>query len=86
METETIGSKDGAGASDNDEPYKFGVYTRYATIRTRFSERQTARLMVLRSKVRAGLPVNLACAHNQVQLDADGLGFECLGCGTAVSD
>jgi hypothetical protein len=48
----SIGSKDGATASDHDEPYRFG---RRPNVRAPypFTERQYARLLILRSRVQA---------------------------------
>ncbi len=45
------GSKDGEGAGDHDEPYRFFKPRTTATFP--FSERQFARLLVLRSRYRA---------------------------------
>jgi hypothetical protein len=48
------GTKDGEGAGDHDRPYRFGRRpTSLAPYP--FSTRQYARLLVLRSRVRAGL-------------------------------
>jgi hypothetical protein len=48
------GTKDGEGAADHDRPYRFGRRpTSLAPYP--FSTRQYARLLVLRSRVRAGL-------------------------------
>jgi uncharacterized Fe-S cluster-containing radical SAM superfamily enzyme len=46
------GSKDGASAADHDQPYRFGRRPN-ARAPYPFSERQYARLLVLRSHVRA---------------------------------
>jgi hypothetical protein len=43
------GSKDGSGASDNDQPYVFGRRPR-AAAPWPFTERQYARLLVLRGR------------------------------------
>jgi hypothetical protein len=43
------GSKDGSGAGDHDEPYHFGRRPK-ADVTFPFSERQYARLLVLRSR------------------------------------
>ncbi|MDQ3811643.1 MAG: hypothetical protein M3336_15285 [Chloroflexota bacterium] len=45
------GSKDGSGAADHDEPYQFGRRPR-AVAPWPFTERQYARLLVLRGRVR----------------------------------
>ena len=44
------GSKDGSGASDNDQPYTFGRRPR-AIAPWPFTERQYARLLMLRGRV-----------------------------------
>ncbi|TME33240.1 MAG: hypothetical protein E6I75_15855 [Chloroflexi bacterium] len=49
-----VGTLDGAGAGDNDQPYRFGRRPS-ATTTFPFSVRQYARLLVLRSRVDAGL-------------------------------
>jgi hypothetical protein len=43
------GSKDGSGAGDHDEPYRFGRKPR-VDVTFPFSERQYARLLALRSR------------------------------------
>jgi hypothetical protein len=50
------GSKDGHNAADHDEPYAFG---RRPNTRAPypFNERQYARLLILRSRLDAALPV-----------------------------
>jgi hypothetical protein len=47
------GSLDGAGASDCDAPYRFGLRPR-AEVPFPFSTRQYARLLILRGRVRGG--------------------------------
>jgi hypothetical protein len=54
MRPQATGSLDGAGASDSDVPYGFGLRPR-AEVPFPFSTRQYARLLILRSRVRAGL-------------------------------
>jgi uncharacterized Fe-S cluster-containing radical SAM superfamily enzyme len=50
--TETgAGSKDGSGAGDNDQPYVFGRRPR-AVAPWPFTERQYARLLIVRGRVR----------------------------------
>jgi hypothetical protein len=49
-----VGSHDGAGASDRDLLYRFGSRPR-ATVPYPFSTRQYARLLILRSRIQAGL-------------------------------
>jgi hypothetical protein len=46
-------SLDGSGASDHDQPYRFGRPPRSSATYP-FSTRQYARLLVLRSRVQAG--------------------------------
>lgn len=46
----TIGSKDGDGAGDHDQPYRFGRRPTYAAPFP-FTTRQFARLLILRSKI-----------------------------------
>ena len=46
-----VGTRDGLGASDHDQPYHFGSRPR-ATAPYPFSMRQYARLLVLRGRVR----------------------------------
>jgi hypothetical protein len=50
----TSSSLDGSGAGDHDLPYRFGGRPR-ASAPHPFSTRQYARLLVLRSRVQAGL-------------------------------
>jgi hypothetical protein len=49
-----VGSLDGIGAGDHDLPYRFGRRPR-SSVPYPFSTRQYARLLVLRSRVEAGL-------------------------------
>ncbi len=46
------GSKDGSGAGDNDQPYVFGRRPR-AIAPWPFTERQYARLLIVRGRLRA---------------------------------
>jgi hypothetical protein len=46
-----VGSLDGDGAADNDQPYRFGFRPR-ASAPYPFNTRQYARLLVLRSRIR----------------------------------
>ena len=57
IEDGAVGTLDGAGAGDNDLPYRFGRRPTAATTFP-FSVRQYARLLVLRSRVDAGLVVS----------------------------
>jgi len=50
----TTGSHDGEGAADHDLPFRFGFRPRVDAVYP-FSTRQYARLLVLRSQIRAGL-------------------------------
>jgi hypothetical protein len=52
--TGAAGSRDGHGAGDHDQPYHFGRTPR-AVAPYPFNTRQFARLLVLRSRVQAGL-------------------------------
>jgi hypothetical protein len=52
--TAAKGSLDGSGAGDHDTPYRFGWRPR-ASVPYPFSTRQYVRLMILRSRVQAGL-------------------------------
>jgi hypothetical protein len=47
------GSKDGHSAADHDEPYRFGRRPN-ARAMYPFTERQYARLLILRSRLQAG--------------------------------
>jgi hypothetical protein len=49
-----VGSRDGIGAADHDQPYRFGCRPR-AAVPYPFSTRQYARLLVLRGRVQDGL-------------------------------
>ena len=51
--TTTVGSRDGVGAGDHDEPFTFGRRPS-STWTYPFAARQFARLLVLRGKVRDG--------------------------------
>ncbi len=48
------GTHDGTGAGDHDQPYRFGRRPR-ATATYPFSTRQYVRLLLLRSRIQAGL-------------------------------
>jgi hypothetical protein len=50
----SAGSLDGSGTADHDQPYRFGPRPS-ASAPYPFSTRQYARLLVLRSRVEAGL-------------------------------
>ena len=54
IENPTAGSHDRSGCGDHDVPYVFGRLPRAATPFP-FSTRELARLMVLRSRARAGI-------------------------------
>ena len=47
----TLGSSDGQGAGDHDQPYRFGLRPRVESPFP-FNTRQFARLLVLRSRLR----------------------------------
>ena len=49
-----VGSRDGFGAADHDQPYRFGWRPR-STVPYPFNTRQYSRLLVLRSRVQNGL-------------------------------
>jgi hypothetical protein len=49
-----VGTRDGTGAGDDDQPYQFGWRPR-ANAPYPFNTRQYSRLLVLRSRVRDGL-------------------------------
>ena len=49
-----LGSRDGDGAGDHDQPYRFGWRPR-ASVPYPFNTRQYARLLVLRGRVQDGL-------------------------------
>jgi hypothetical protein len=55
-QADTAGTKDGSSAADHDEPYAFG---RRPSTRAPypFNERQYARLLILRSRLDAALPM-----------------------------
>ena len=59
-----VGSLDGNGAGDHDQPYRFGCRPR-ATATYPFNTRQYARLLVLRGRVQddVGAPSELATWH-----------------------
>ncbi len=48
-ESPSTGTKDGTGAADHDQPYRFGWKPRVG-VTFPFSERQYARLLVLKSR------------------------------------
>ena len=50
-----LGSRDGNGAGDHDQPYRFGIRPR-ASAPYPFNTRQYARLLVLRGRMRDQLP------------------------------
>ena len=52
--TGAAGSRDGNGAGDHDKPYQFGRTPR-SVAPYPFNTRQYARLLVLRSRIQAGL-------------------------------
>jgi hypothetical protein len=52
--TPRVGSRDGTGAGDRDLPYRFGSRP-WTTVPYPFSTRQFARLLILRSRIHAGL-------------------------------
>jgi hypothetical protein len=47
-----VGTRDGVGAGDHDQPYRFGWRPK-ASVPYPFNTRQYARLLVLRSRVHA---------------------------------
>ncbi len=49
-----FGSRDGDGAGDHDQPYRFGWRPR-ASVPYPFNTRQYARLLVLRSRLQDGV-------------------------------
>jgi hypothetical protein len=51
------GTKDGSSAADNDQPYRFGLRP-VAKAPFPFTERQYARLLILRGRVQDGMPIN----------------------------
>jgi hypothetical protein len=50
----SVGSRDGSGAGDHDQPFRFGRRPR-TNLTYPFSPRQYARLLVLRGRVQDGL-------------------------------
>jgi len=50
----TTGSRDGQGAGDHDQPYRFG-WKPSASVPYPFNTRQYGRLLVLRGRVQDGL-------------------------------
>src|SRR6266566_3007035 len=52
--SESVGSRDGHGAGDHDQPYRFGWRPR-ASVPYPFNTRQYARLLVLRSRLQDGV-------------------------------
>jgi len=57
----TAGTKDGITAADHDEPYAFGRRPRTQAPYP-FNERQFVRLLILRSRLDAALPVEDSAA------------------------
>ena len=51
---QSVGSHDGVGAGDHDQPYRFGCRPR-AQVPYPFNVRQYGRLLVLRGRVQDGL-------------------------------
>jgi hypothetical protein len=49
-----VGSRDGLGAGDHDQPYRFGWRPR-AEVPYPFNQRQYGRLLVLRGRIQDGL-------------------------------
>jgi hypothetical protein len=49
--TESCGTKDGSTAADNDQPYRYGLRPT-VDARFPFTERQFARLLIMRALVR----------------------------------
>jgi hypothetical protein len=49
------GTKDGSTAADNDQPYRFGLRP-VAKAPFPFTERQYARLLILRGRIQDGAP------------------------------
>jgi len=56
-----VGSLDGAGAGDHDQPYRWGDRPR-ASVPYPFNTRQYARLLVLRGRVRESRATELRSA------------------------
>jgi hypothetical protein len=52
--TRRTGSRDGEGAGDHDQPYRFGWKPR-ANVPYPFNTRQFSRLLVLRGRIQDGL-------------------------------
>jgi len=55
--TASTGTKDGSTAADNDQPYRFGLRPT-AKAPFPFTERQFARLLILRGRVQDGVANN----------------------------
>jgi hypothetical protein len=53
--TESCGTKDGSTAADNDQPYRYGLRPT-VDARFPFTERQFARLLIMRALVRDQIP------------------------------
>jgi hypothetical protein len=73
-EHDGVGSKDGSGAGDHDQPYQFGRRPR-AVAPWPFTERQFAHLLVLRGRVQDATPEQARAdrddAHPIAFLDQD---------------
>ena len=57
-----VGTRDGSGAGDHDQPYRFGRRPR-TSVPYPFSTRQYLRLLVLRGRVQDGLVGTDDAAH-----------------------
>jgi hypothetical protein len=84
-----IGTKDGQGCADNDQPYRFGRRpTSAATFP--FTSRQFARLLSLRGRVADGLTGTddrewtATRASLEKPIKRTSLFYECLACGAMV--
>ena len=62
--SESVGSLDGHGAGDHDEPYRFGWRPRVGTPYP-FNTRQYGRLLVLRGRVRERLEEHFDLTHRR---------------------
>ncbi len=54
VQTQVVGTQDGLGAGDHDQPYRFGWRPRSGAPYP-FNTRQYVRLLLLRSRVEAGM-------------------------------
>ena len=83
-----VGSKDGRGCADNDQPYRFGRRPRSAATFP-FTARQFAHLLSLRGRVTDGLVGSddreVPTVHAGIRETRSSLFYACASCGAMVA-